>query len=144
MRKSIALFFLLTIPALILANEPIRFNKVKFMEQKSDGNADERKTDLYLFDDHILVGRRGKGRVWAKIPFSELEEITYEKSSHPRWKTAIFLTPWALLSKGKKHWLTLEWGNEYCILRLDKNNYRAIIAALEAKTGLEVQWIVEN
>ena len=52
--------------------------------------------------------------------------------------------PLALLSKGKKHWLTIQHGEEYTILKMDKKNYRQILAAVEARTGMKVNWIIED
>ena len=44
----------------------------------------------------------------AAIPFADVSSVAYERSKSPRVKTAIFLSPLALFSSGKKHWLTIE------------------------------------
>ncbi len=38
--------------------------------------------------------------------------FVYERSSHARIKTAILISPLALFSKGKKHWLTISYHND--------------------------------
>ena len=49
------------------------------------------------------------------------------------------------LAKGKKHWFTIEFEGvadhpeNYHYLRLDKGNYRRILQAVEAATGLEAK-----
>ena len=63
-------------------------------------------------------------------------------------KTAIFLSPWALLSKGKKHWLTITYkdgeGQDFVLLKLDKKEYKRILATAEAETEKEVERIIED
>ena len=83
-------------------------------------------------------------------PYSQINKIVYERSAHRRYKSGLLVTPWLLFSKGKKHWLTIEFHDVadqpqgFVYTRLDKNNYRRIIAALEAGTGLEVEEIIED
>ena len=50
--------------------------------------------------------------------------MAYESAKSPRIKSAIFLSPLALFSSGKKHWLTIEYEGGYAYMRLDKNNQR--------------------
>ena len=55
-----------------------------------------------------------------------------------------------LSGSGKKHWLTIEFDDVadqpqgYAYARLDKKNYRRIMAALEAATGLEIEESIEE
>ena len=64
-------------------------------------------------------------------------EYSYSKS--PRWKSGLFISPFLFLSSGKKHWLLVKTTDDYVMLRLDKNNYKLIIAEWETKTGLRVE-----
>ena len=80
---------------------------------------------------------------YAEIPFSAVTSVVYERAKSPRVKTAIFLSPLALFSSGKKHWLTIEYEGGYAYMRLDKNNQRQIRAALGA-AGFEVETIIED
>ena len=54
------------------------------------------------------------------------------------------------LAKGKKHWFTIEFEGvadhpeNYHYLRLDKGNYRRILQAVEAATGLDVEVLEED
>jgi hypothetical protein len=60
------------------------------------------------------------------------------------------VSPWLLFSKGKKHWLTIEFSDVashpegYAYLRLEKDNFRRILSAIEAATGLEIEEIIED
>ena len=81
--------------------------------------------------------------LYAEIAFSDVTGVLYEQSKSPRWKTAIFLSPLALFSSGRKHWLTIEYNGGYAYMQLDKNNQRQIRAALNA-AGFEVETILED
>ena len=69
--------------------------------------------------------------------------VAYESAKSPRVKTATFLTPLALFSSGKKHWLTIEYEGGYAYMRLDKNNRRQIRAAVGA-AGFDVETLIED
>lgn len=148
MKKLCSMALILVITCLTFADNPFpTFKKTKYIEQVGD-KAKERKCDLIFTDEGFRVTDDKHRNDYAVIPYGEVDEIVYEKSSHPRWKTAVFLTIFALLSKGKKHWLTISYkdGDErkYVILKMDKNDYRQIIALSETKTGKEVEWIIED
>ena len=70
--------------------------------------------------------------------------MEYERAKSARLKTAIFVTPLVLFSKGKKHWLTIQFKDpegkgDAIILRLDKKNYRAILGELESRAPVELK-----
>ena len=71
----------------------------------------------------------------TRQPFRSAE-YSYAKS--PRWKTAIFVSPLFLFTSGKKHWFLVQGEGDYALLHLDKSNYRLILAAFEARSGLKV------
>ncbi len=128
------------------------FEKVDFFEmvQQSDGDMDEKKHDARLEIDsesqRLLVTDEDRGAeraTFAEIPFSTITDVIYEQSKSPRVKTAIFLSPLALFSPGRKHWLTVEYEGGFTYMRLDKNNQRQIRAALGA-AGFDVQTIIED
>ena len=128
------------------------FWKVDYFEvvTKNNGEPDEKKHDARIEIDReaatiaIVHEKRGaSGASYAAIAFADVTSVTYEQSKSPRIKTAIFLSPLALLSPGRKHWLTIEYNGEYVYMRLDKNNQRQIRAALGA-AGFEVQTLIEE
>ncbi len=148
MKKAVCLILLPMFLSLVIADGALpTFKKTKLMEQQGD-KLKELDCDLIFTDDAFRVTDNKQRADYVRIPYSDVEEIVYEKSSHPRWKTAVFLTIFALLSKGKKHWLTVTYKDadeaKFTILKLDKNDYRQIIALSETKTGKKVQWVVED
>jgi hypothetical protein len=72
--------------------------------------------------------------------------MVYAQSKHPRWKAGagaavavgVLAAP-VFFMKNTKHWLTLRGAGEAIVPRLDKNNYRLVLPALEARTGRPVE-----
>lgn len=142
----------LMVASVAIAADVVEFRKVDYFEvvAKEDGEPDEEKRDARLEIDQesqqLRVVHEKKGAseaTYAQVAFADVTSIVYERAKSPRAKTAIFLTPLALFSPGKKHWLTIEWDGGYAYMRLDKNNQRQIRAALSA-AGLEVETIIED
>ena len=128
------------------------FRKVDYFEvvTKSNGESDEEKRDARLEIDRntqqlrIVDEKRGAAlETYVEIPFSAVSSVLYEQSKSPRVKTAIFLSPLALFSPGRKHWLTIEHADGYAYMRLDKNNQRQIRAAL-GSAGFDVETLIED
>ena len=130
----------------------MQFRKVDYLQvtTKDNGEPEEKKYDARLEIDQdlrvlrIAHEKRGADEaLYAEVAFSDVTGVLYEQSKSPRWKTAIFLSPLALFSSGRKHWLTIEYKGGYAYMRLDKNNQRQIRAALNA-SGFEVETILED
>ena len=136
----------------VLAADVIEFRKVDYFEvvTKDNGEQDEKKRDARLEIDHeaetIAIVHEKKGATeatYALVPFADVTSVLYERAKSPRLKSAIFLSPLALFSPGKKHWLTIEWDGGYAYMRLDKKNQRQLRAALGA-AGFEVETLTED
>jgi len=82
----------------------VYFKKVSYFHQEGDKRIEE-KARIVFQKKKIMVADENKPEraTFAEIPMSSISKVVYEKSAHPRWKTAIFLTPFALFAKGKKH-----------------------------------------
>lgn len=136
----------------VLAADVLEFRKVDYFEvvTKDNGEMDEEKRDARLEIDQdggmISIVHEKKGAeeaTYATVSIADVTSVLYERAASPRVKTAIFLSPLALFSPGKKHWLTIEWDGGYAYMRLDKNNQRQIRAALNA-AGLDVETLIED
>ena len=130
----------------------VAFNKVDYYETVG---GKERKRDARLVVDAeaktLTIADEKRGApVYASIPYSKITKIVYERSAHRRYKAGILISPWLLLTKGKKHWLTIEFEDVeghplgYVYSRMDKGNYQRILAALESGTGIDVEEIIED
>jgi endonuclease YncB( thermonuclease family) len=127
-------------------SDEILFEKVKYVDRRSDKR---KEVDAQvIFSDWELVTKTENGKQdLIRIPFDLVREISYERSSHPRWETMAAPSILGIFGDRKKHWLTIIWREEgsdnYTVLRLDKDNYQEIIAACESRLGIDVRWIVD-
>ena len=154
MIRTVTIVFLLSAMTLVplLAADTLEFRKVDYFEvvTKDNGEQDEEKRDARLEIDsdaqelRIVDEKRGAEKAtYDVISFGSVSDVIYERSKSPRVKSAIFLSPLALFSSGKKHWLTIEYEGGYAYMRLDKNNQRQIRSAL-GSVGFDVTVIVED
>ena len=133
----------------IFADE-VFFKKLNYFYQEGDQRK-EHDARMIFTEDRILITDEDKPEraTYADIQLASIKKVVYEKSSHPRWKTAVFLTPFALFAKGKKHWLTIQYQKDekiedFVFIRMDKDNYQMIIATMEARTGKPVEKMLED
>ena len=132
------LFVILAVPAHVWADEPIVFTKTKYLYQEGEKSKNEKVR--FRFGDSMLVIHDKKEpekseKFKAEIAYSDITELTYERSQHPRTKTAIFLSPLALFSKGKKHWLYLSTSNDAYLFQMDKKEYMEVLMTLKKERG---------
>ncbi len=136
------------------AADSIVFRKVDFFETEGDK---EKKRDARIELDPnskiitLADEKRGIDKAtYAVIPYDKVTKIIYERSAHRRYDAGLIVNPFLLFSKGKKHWLTIEFQDVadfpqgYVYTRLDKDNYRRILSALSAGMGIEIEEIIEN
>lgn len=84
-------------------------------------------------------------RTTLRIPYTRFLEIAYGQKVDRRIMPAVLISPLFLLSKKRAHFLTLNFSDEQgrtqaLVVRMEKQDVRAIIAGLEARTGLRVQF----
>ena len=138
MRRLLAAVIVAALVAPVWADvQPIVFKKVDVFETEGD---DEKKRDarmeLHPVDRMLLlVGERNGAEkaTYASIPYDAIEKLVYERASHRRYEAGFLVSPFLWFSKGKKHWLTIEFdGVEtmpqgFVYVRLDKDNFRQIL-----------------
>jgi hypothetical protein len=80
-----------------------------------------------------------------QIAFSRINTIEYGQNVSRRYAAAILISPLLLLSKSRKHYLTLgyldsEDKQQAMVFRVEKGDIRAMLAGLEARTGRRVEY----
>ena len=93
------------------------------------------------------------GRQWNIVTFCEeprpaydrVNLVEYGQQVDRRLALALVLSPIFLLSKSRKHFLTIGYSGEdgkqqAMVFRVDKNSIRPALATLEARTGLKIQY----
>lgn len=80
-----------------------------------------------------------------RIPYEKINLIEYGQQASRRYAMAIVVSPMFLLSKKRKHFLTVGYTDDRgdqqaMVFEIEKDQVRGALAALEARTGLKVEY----
>jgi hypothetical protein len=80
-----------------------------------------------------------------KIPYDRVNDLEYGQKAGRRIGLAIAISPWLLLSKKRKHFLTVGYQDENdkqqaAVFELGKDIVRTTLASLEARTGKKIDY----
>ena len=102
------------------------------------------KSDLRLdfTGPDALFFRTGKTEV--RVSYSSINTLEYGQNVSRRYAAALLVSPVLLLSKSRKHFLTIGYVDsdgrqQALVLRVDKGDIRSVLASLEARTGRRVE-----
>ena len=90
-----------------------------------------------------LVLRAGK--LELRIPYKKVNTLEYGQNVSRRFAAAVLISPILLLSKSRKHYVTLGYIDEQgvqqaAVFRVGKGDIRSVLAGLEARTGRRVEY----
>lgn len=96
-----------------------------------------------LTDDRYLAFYGRKAQV--RVPYESVNLLEYGQQVDRRVALALVVSPVFLLSKARRHFLTVGYTDERgaqqaLVFRVDKNSIRAALVALEARTGRNVEY----
>ena len=79
------------------------------------------------------------------VPYDRVNIVEYGQHVGRRYAEAILISPLFLLSKSRKHFVTVGYTDAHgrqqaLVVRVNKGDVRAILAGLEAKTGRRVEY----
>ncbi len=102
----------------------------------AEGRASTTDSESFVFSVKQLT---------IRIPYERINLIEYGMQVDRRLVEAILISPLMILSKKRKHFLTIgfeaEDGRQQAmLLRVDKSHIRAILVSLEARTGRKVTY----
>lgn len=107
------------------------------------------KSDAYLnlTSAEELVLRCSSAEL--RIDYHKINTLEYGQNVSRRYAAAILISPVLLLSKSRKHFLTLgyvdaEGKQQALVFRVDKGDIRSVLASLEARTGRRVEFTDEE
>lgn len=91
---------------------------------------------------HLLF--QAKQTLYA-VPWDNINLLEYGQRVGRRYAMAVLISPVLVLSKGRKHFLTIgfvdeEGEQQAMIFRVEKDDIRALLVSLEARTNLEVEY----
>jgi 6-phosphogluconolactonase (cycloisomerase 2 family) len=84
-------------------------------------------------------------RTHVKVPYQRINLIEYGQKVDRRYVEAVLLSPLFMLAKKREHFLTIGFQDDdgrqqALVFRVDKNDIRLTLVALEARTGRQVQY----
>jgi hypothetical protein len=79
------------------------------------------------------------------IPYDQVDDLEYGQKAGRRVGLAIAVSPWLLLSKKRKHFLTVGWKDgqdkqHAAVFELGKSIVRVTLATMEARTGRKIDY----
>jgi hypothetical protein len=109
---------------------------VKALEGASSGK-------LHTTDD-LFLAFTAKARE-IHIAYDKINLLEYGQNVSRRYLLAVVISPIFVLSKKRRHYLTIGYQDtqgkqQAMVLQVDKRKIRAVLVALEARTGLKVQF----
>jgi hypothetical protein len=101
------------------------------------------KARLDLTGSDTLVLRGGTAEL--RIDYRKINTLEYGQNVSRRYAAAILISPILLLSKSRKHFVTLGYTDrdgkqQAVVFRCGKGDIRSVLAALEARTGRRVEF----
>jgi hypothetical protein len=85
------------------------------------------------------------GATELRIAYQRINTLEYGQNVSRRYAAAILISPLLLLSKSRKHFLTIgyvdtEGRQQALVFRVEKGDIRSVLAGLEARTGRRIEY----
>jgi hypothetical protein len=148
MKRLLALFVGLCLTATAAAQTAPIFKDAKLRTQEGEKT---KETDVRLRYDETslsLLPSGGKKELRdtpiRTIAYTEITAAEYTFGKSPRVTAALLVSPLFLFNSSKSHWLTVKTANDYANLRLDKSNYKLVMAELEKRSKITVESVGED
>jgi hypothetical protein len=98
---------------------------------------------LDLTSPDALIFRCGSAEL--RIDYERINEIEYGQNVSRRYAEAILISPVLLLSKSRKHFVTIGYEDlaghqQALVFRVAKGDIRPALASLEARTGRRIEY----
>lgn len=121
-----------------LGNDKARYvggteNQIKDGAEGTASAKDE-KNFVFSYGENVL-----------KVPYDQIDDLEYGQKAGRRVGVAIMVSPLALFSKKRKHFLTVGWKDAQdkqhaAVFELGKDLVRTTITTLEARSGRKVEY----
>ena len=85
------------------------------------------------------------GKTEIEIPYQKVNTLEYGQSVSRRYAAAVLISPMFLLSKSRKHFVTIgyvdaEGEQQALVFQVDKKDIRSVLTGLEARTGRRIEY----
>ena len=93
--------------------------------------------------DRLLF--RSSQKNTLEVPYNKVNTVEYGQNVSRRYAAAVLISPVLLLSKSRKHFVTLgyidsEGRQQALVFRVGKGDIRGLLTGLEARTGRRVEY----
>ena len=126
-----------------LASGALAQNRAEYVGGTAAALESGSRGSIDVSDQRYLAFYTKKGQV--RVRYDKIDLLEYGQKVDRRLLMAAVISPMFLLSKKRKHFLSVGYvdddGNHQAmVFRVDKNDIRAVLVSLEARTGLKVQY----
>ena len=133
-------FLLIGVVALTAAEPGV---KAQFMGGTLAGVSAKSSARLDLTGAEALAFRSGQTEL--RIPFQKINTLEYGQTVSRRYAAAVLISPVLLLSKARKHFVTIEYldsagRQQALVFRVEKGDIRWVLASLDARTGRRIDY----
>ncbi len=85
------------------------------------------------------------GQLQLRIDYHKINTLEYGQTVSRRYAAAVLISPVLLLSKARKHFVTLGYVDpdgyqQALVFRVEKGDIRMVLASLEARTGRRIEF----
>jgi len=122
----------------------LAFGNVKMLAINGQ-NGREQDVVINFAGGQITVVPKKGGAALDVIPYRGIVKATYVRGNTPEWDASAASPPDKLELPGgflgigrSRNWLTLQTRDAFLILRLDDENQRQVMAAIESRAGVSI------
>jgi serine/threonine-protein kinase len=133
------------ITAATSSSSPVTFTDVRVLVKSGDRTR-ELAGVLSLGNGHVAVLDRVGGTALVSLPYSALTGAAFSRSKQPKWKDAEGKDVEAKVDLGRlgffrseRNWLILFSQGDPTFIRIEDDNLRTVLPALESHAGLKVR-----
>jgi hypothetical protein len=117
--------------------------KAQYVGGTAPGVAARTSARLDLTGADELVLRCATGEL--RVAYRKINTLEYGQTVSRRYAEAILISPLLLLSKSRKHFVTIGYvdgagSQQALVFRVDKGDIRMVLASLEARTGRRIEY----
>jgi len=146
-RRIIATLLLCAIGAGTLPAEKVDRGEAMYVGGTIAGLSEGTMGRLETESDKVFVFQSPKGNF--EIPYENVTSLEYGQKAGRRLAVALTITIWALLSKKRKHYLTIGYtdGNDKpqgVVIEIPKGTVKSTITILEVRSGKKVEYESEE
>lgn len=143
---------LLFVVFVVTAASAVDFSNAQYFKKNDNGKKSDPVSGVLRISPETkelkFVNKKGDEQFVVKS--TQIKSVLYERTSKPRYAAGLLIAWPLLFTKSKSHYLTVQYdpGNgaeaQYAIVKLDKNNYRDVLASIETTLNTKVQRTEEN